>query len=71
MGIFLWINPKIVTVVGCADPFALARPATPAFLTHDPGNFLVIDDPAFALQLFGHPAVSVPGKVQTNLLHTG
>jgi hypothetical protein len=43
------INLKIVVAVGGADPLALARPASPALLTHDPGNFLVVDDPAFAL----------------------
>ena len=60
-----------MVAVGCANLFALARPAIPALLTHDPGNFLVIDDRAFALQLFGHPVVSIPGKVQANLLHAG
>ena len=64
------INPKTVVAVGCTDPFSLARLAAPALLTHDPGNFLVVDDPAFALKLFGYPAISVPGKVQANLLHT-
>ena len=43
------INPKIMVAIGCADPFALAWPADPALLTHDPGDFLVIDDAAFAL----------------------
>jgi hypothetical protein len=64
------IKSKIVIAVGCADPFALARPAAPAFFTHDPGNFFVIEDPAFVLQLFGYPALSVRKKVQANLLHT-
>ena len=43
------INPKIVVAIGCADPFALARPAAPALLTHNPGNFLVVDGPIFPL----------------------
>jgi hypothetical protein len=38
-----------MVAIGCADPFALAWPADPALLTHDPGDFLVIDDAAFAL----------------------
>jgi hypothetical protein len=47
------INPKIVVAIGCADPFALGRSAAPALLTHDADNFLVVDDPTFALRLFG------------------
>ena len=43
------INPKIMIAIGCANPFALERPTAPAFLTYDPGNFLMINDPAFAL----------------------
>ncbi len=46
------VNPKIVVAIGCADPLALARPTAPALLTHDPGNFLVVDDPTLALPSF-------------------
>jgi len=65
------INPEIMLAISFADPFTLAWPATPAFLTHDPGNFLMVDDPTFALQLFGYPSISIAGKVQANLLHAG
>ena len=44
------INHKVVLAVGGADPFVLARPTAPALLVHDPGNFLVIDDPTCTLQ---------------------
>lgn len=57
--------------IGCTSPFALDWSTAPAFLVHGPGNFLVIDDPAFAQKLFDHPAMSVVGKVQANLLHLG
>ena len=52
------INPKIVVAIGCADPFTLARSTAPALLTHDPGNFFVVDDPTFALQ----PASAIARK---------
>jgi hypothetical protein len=45
----LGIDSKIMVAVGCKDPFALARPAAPTLLTHDPGNFFVVDDPTFEL----------------------
>jgi hypothetical protein len=35
-----------------------------------PGDFLVVDDPALAIQLFGCLTISLAGIFQENLLHT-
>jgi hypothetical protein len=59
----------VITICG-ANPFFLSWPAKPALLAHDAVNFFVIDQPSFAFELFGHPAVSILGKVQANLLDT-
>ena len=63
------INRQLVVAVCGANPFFLSRPTKPTLFSHDALDFLVIDTPAFALELLGHPAVSIPVKIQANLLH--
>ena len=59
-----------MVAIGGADPSFLLWPAKPSLLAHDAVNFLVIDQSAFAFELLGYTAISIPGKVQKNLLHT-
>jgi len=63
------INRQLVVGVCGANPIFLSRPTKPTLFSHDPLDFFVIDTPALALELLGHPAVSIPGKIQENSFH--
>jgi hypothetical protein len=62
-------NRQLVVAVCGANPIFLSRPTKPTFFSHDPLDFLVIDTPALAFELLGHPAVSIPGRIQANFFH--
>ena len=48
----------------CGDPEAAAQLAEQPRFPHDPPHPLVVDAPAIALQVPGHPPVAVAGDVQ-------
>ena len=55
----VWINPVLMVAVGGAYPIPFLFPAIKAVLAHDTGDFFMVDNHAFPLQLLGYPTISV------------
>jgi hypothetical protein len=53
------INPVLMVAVGGTHPISFLFPATKAVYAHDAGDFFMVDNHAFPLQLLGYPTVSV------------
>ncbi len=67
----VWIDLKAMVAVGRGNPLFLCGSTRPAPLSHDPGNLLVVYDPAFAVQLLGNSSVPIARKFEAYISHTG
>ena len=54
----------MVVAVGGTNPISFSFLATKAIFAHDAGNFFMVDNHAFSLQLLGYPTVSVVRVLQ-------
>jgi hypothetical protein len=61
------IDPEPMVAVRCSNPFLLPGMTLQPLFLHDPGYLLMVDNPSFPLQLPGDPAVSIAGKLQTDV----
>ena len=63
----VWIDPEPMLAVCRGNPFPLPGPTEPTLLTHDPGDFLVVDLPSLAMKLLSDSTIPVAGKLQTDI----
>jgi len=64
------IDPEPMITIRCSHPF-LPGTTLQSLLAHDPGHLLVVDSPAFPVELYGDSSIPVTRKLQTDITNTG